>query len=358
MIGEAVFALVVVLLDVPSGWLSDIWNRKYVLGLGSIFELAGFAILLAADNLAMAITAQAVIGIAISLYSGTNSALLYDSLLEIGREKEFGTLEGRRNGFGLYGIGAASVIGGILYTFDHNLPIYATIVSIITAGLASLLMTEPERHKSAVQGHPLEDMSSTMRYAIHGHMEVGLILLFSSALFCATKLNMWIQQPYYMELEILEAWFGVLMAAGYVTGGLASHFSHLMFKRTSNIIALAVVWGIAVIACLGSAVHVGYHGIVLLMLGGSFIFGAAFPRVREAINVRVSSERRATIISTSSFLQQIIFIPLGLLIGALSDAYGVAVSLYGVAAWLVASGVLLIAWAIHKNKSHLAANVQ
>jgi hypothetical protein len=94
---------------------------------------------------------------------------------------------------------------------------------------------------------------------------------------------------------------------------------------------------------------VGLHGIALLMIAGSFIFGAASPRINEAINVRVGSERRATILSTASLLRQLAFIPMGLVIGALIDRQGVDAGLYGVAAWLMGSGVFLVLWALRRN---------
>ncbi len=358
LIGEVAFAIVLLLLEVPSGWLSDVWKRKHVLALGSLFELAGFGCLLVADSLAMAVIAQAIIGIAISLYSGTNSAILFDSLLECGREKEFGKLEGRRNGISMYSIGIASIAGGFLYAVDTRLPLYVTIAALILALIAAVMMTEPERHKSAIQGHPLTDMVVTMRYALQGHIEVGLILLFSAALFCATKLNMWIQQPYYMALDIPEIWFGVLMALGYLTGGMASHFSHVMFRRVSNVKALAYVWAVAILACLAAGVYMGFHGIVMLMIGGSLIYGAATPRVQEAINIRVGSERRATILSTASLLRQVAFIPLGLIIGAMVDDYGVGTGLIGVAAWLLASGAFLVLWAAYRRTNNIAKTIE
>jgi MFS family permease len=350
LIGEAAFAFVVLVLEVPSGWLSDIWKRKYVIALGTIFDLLGFTILLFAENLFMAILAQSIIGVAISLFSGTNTAILYDSLIESGEEKSFGALEGRRNGFGLYAIGIASVIGGFIYAIHPQLPVYATILAQLLCLCSALLMVEPERHKSAVQGHPVADIASTMRYALHGHIEVAFILLFSAALFTGTKLNMWMQQPYYMELGVEEFWFGWLMAAGYLTGGGASHFSHKLFAGLNNLKALAIVWALAIFACTGAAFFVGYHGILMLMLGGSFIFGAANPRVREAINIRVGSERRATILSAASLLQQMAFIPLGVIIGTIVESRGIQCGLYGVSFWLALSGILLCLWAAFRNK--------
>ncbi|NCC21353.1 MAG: MFS transporter [Alphaproteobacteria bacterium] len=350
LIGEAVFAAVLLTFEVPSGWLSDVWKRKYVLALGSLIEVAGFVMLLFADSFLDAILAQAILGVAISLLSGTNTALLYDSLAEARQENRYVSYEGRRNGIGLYTLGGASIFGGLLYSVDPALPVLGSALAQVVAGIVALAMVEPARHRMPVQTRPLADMAATMRYALHGHVEIAAILFFSAALFCATKLLMWIQQPYYMALGIPEIWFGVLMAAGYVLGGASSHFSHRILPGLSNLRALALAWLVTTLVAAGAGAAIGYHGIALLMLGGSLIFGAASPRVFEAINIRVGPERRATILSTASLLRQVAFIPLAIVVGAANDNLGIAAALFTVAAWLVFSGLFLVLWALRKRR--------
>src|SRR5688572_14890534 len=115
LIGESVFAAVLILLEVPSGWLSDIWKRKHVLALSSVFWIVGLSILLLAENLLHAVLAQGIIGVSVSLFSGTNSAMLYDTLLAEGRTEEYSRLEGRRQGVGLYTVALTGIGGGFLY---------------------------------------------------------------------------------------------------------------------------------------------------------------------------------------------------------------------------------------------------
>lgn len=155
LIGEAAFAVTVVLLEVPSGWLSDVWKRRHVLLAGTVFELIGYALMLVADNLIMAMLAQSVIGIGISLLSGTNTAMLYDSLLSEGRAAEYRRHEGRRMGLGLYSVAAASVMGGFIYAVDARLPVILTLVTLVMGGVCCLMMTEPDRHRRVAESTPL-----------------------------------------------------------------------------------------------------------------------------------------------------------------------------------------------------------
>jgi MFS family permease len=348
LLGEAAFAAVVLALDVPTGWLSDLWKRKHVLALGTLVTMSGYAVMLAAHGLALAVTAQALIGVGISLLNGTNSALLYESLMAEGREAEYRRREGRRAGMGLYSVAAASVLGGLLYARGHALPIMLTLPMHALAVLAACLMDEPERHRKRPEKHPVADIIATTRYAL-GHPEVGLIIIFAAVMFCSTKLIMWSQQPYYMLLGLHEEFYGVLMAVGFVLGGFSSHMSHRLDGRVNSFQALGLVWGLAVGACLGAAWRPGWHGVALLMIGGTCLYGIAAPRVSEAINRHVGSERRATILSTQSLMVSLLFIPLSMLVGRVSERFGVQAVLIGLAGWLSVAGLCLILYALRRG---------
>lgn len=349
LIGEACFAATLVLLEVPSGWLSDVWQRKHVLALGALLEMIGWAILLFGDNLFWAITAQVVIGVAISLISGTNTAFLYDTLLSARRTDEFRAQEGKRSGLGYYSIAAASVISGWLYSLDPVLPVFATVFFVLAGLIMACMMDEPVRHKRRPEKHPVADMVETCRYALHGHAEVGMIIFFASVMFCSTKLIMWSQQPYYMAMHLPEEYFGMLAAAGFFLAGFSSHISHLFDGKVGSLVALAIVWTIAIGVCLGASLHFGWTGVALLMFGGTCLYGMANPRVSEAINNRVSSERRATILSTQNLMVSLFFIPVSSVIGWISDHHGVQSGLLGIAGWLGFAGLCLLFLATRKK---------
>ncbi len=353
LIGEAAFAAVVVLLEVPSGWISDVWHRKYTLALAAVFEIIGYGCLLLGKGLLLAIVAQGIIGIAISLISGTNTALLYDSLLSEGREGEFRAREGKRSGLGFYSVGAASIVSGFLYSLDHRLPLWMSLISLSLALLMACLMVEPDRHKKQPEKHPIADMIDTGRYALHGHPEIGMIILFSAVMFCSTKMIMWPQQPYYMAMHLPEQIFGVLMAAGFGMAGLSSHLGHKLDGKISSVKALAIVWLVAVLVCLGASAHLGWSGVALLMIGGTCLYGIGAPRVSEAINRRVGSERRATILSTQSLMVSLFFIPVGFVIGWISEHHGVQGALLGIAGWLGFAGLCLLFLLTRKSRRHM-----
>ena len=350
MIGEACFAAVIVLCDVPTGWISDVWQRKHAQGLGIFFLILGYSCLLIGKSFLMAVIAQSVIGIGIGLCNGTNTALLYDSLMSVGREGEYRKREGRRQAMCMYTVAIASIVGSLIYHVHHQLPLIIELGGLVCALVASCMLDEPERHRRRPERHPVLDILATIKFAVHGHVEIGFVILAAAALFSSTKIIMWSQQPYYMQLHVPEAWYGALMAVGFVLSGLSSHLSHLLDGRITAAKALAGIWIAGVLVCLGASAHLGWSGIALLMLGGSCIYGIAQPRINEVINKNIDSSRRATVLSTQSTMVSLFFIPLSTVMGAVSKHWGIQSVLLALAVWLCLTGGALSLLAMSRRK--------
>lgn len=353
MIGEAVFSAIVILMEVPSGWLSDVWRRRLVLALAAVTHVIGWTTLMLAETFLMTVIAQGILGIGVSLVSGTNSALLYDSLQELGREDEYRRREGKRHAVGLYAVAGAAVAGGALYQIAPNLPIALTIVACVAAFVVALLMVEPGRHRVAAHSNPFADMARTFVYAVHGHREIAGIIILSAVLFAGTKMLMWAQQPYYIMLGMPEIWFGVFAAIGFFLGGLGGHFGHLVDGRLGNIGALLVFMAAMIAFCATAALWPGYHAIPLL-LAGSMIFGFGWPRVQAAINNRVDGSRRATILSAASLTVHIVAIPLFVLMGWADEHAGITVTLLILAGVIAAGGLVGMALIRRINRRAVA----
>lgn len=339
MIGEAVFAAVIILCEVPTGWLADHWKRKYCLALAGMTGLTGFALLAMADSFLYTIVAQGWLGIGISLVSGTQAALHYDSLLGEQREEEYRRQEGRRHSLGLLSVGLSSLLGGFMYKIHPELPLAASMLSGTCMMITAMLMIEPARHQIAQRRNPFATMAGTLRYALHGHKEIAELIFISAALFSTTKMMMWSQQPYYTAIHLGEQWFGALMACGFILGATASNLGHVLDNRFRNrSVLLCMLLAVIILCSVSAALH--NIGGATLLLGGSAFWGMGWPRVQDAINRRADSRHRATVLSTASLMIHLMFIPLSLMLGWASDHYGIMVAVRGLAV-LPAIGAVL-----------------
>lgn len=354
LIAEACYAATVVIMEVPMGWLSDQWLRKHTLALGSAVQTLGYVCLFGAslfgNGLFWAILGQSIIGVGLSMISGTNIAMIYDSLLSVERTQEYRRHEGSRSATAFYSVAVASLLSGLLYKIDIHLPLIMTIAFSAASVVFAVMMDEPERHRVRPEKHPLADMAATAHYALRGHREVGLIILFAAALFCSTKLIMWSQQPYFMAVGLDESWFGVLMAGGFMLAGISSHLAHRLDGKIGNLPMLAFTWCIALTVTITTGIHQNLIGVALLMIGGSCLYALANPRVSEAINRRVDSSRRATILSTQGLMTSLFFIPTSLAVGAVNDTLGIGGGLLAIAGWLAVAGILLSLLLINKDR--------
>lgn len=339
MIIEAIFCATIILMEIPSGWLSDIWSRKRTLAAGLAFTSMGFAQLLFADNFMEAAISEIFTGIGVSLISGTNSAMLYDSLLQDKRQDDYRKLEGLRHGTSLYALAFASVAGGLLYQIDHFLPVALTVIGQAAGMVCALLMIEPVRDYRKAEKHPVADMLDTMKFALHGHKEIAGIILFSTVIFTATKIMLWVQQPYYELLALPEIWYGIFTATGFLLGGVGGHLGHILDGHVRNRTMFLFMLVAIVSACLIASMFKSVSVVPLLLIG-SVMWGFGWPRVQSAINMRVSSERRATILSTASLMVSLAFIPIGPTLGWAADLWGIQTALQGLGLFILTGGGL------------------
>ena len=76
---QAVFATAIVVFEAPSGYFADVFGRKSALVIGSVIHGAGYFYLNFADELTSLLIFEVCVGIAASLLSGADLALLYDT---------------------------------------------------------------------------------------------------------------------------------------------------------------------------------------------------------------------------------------------------------------------------------------
>ena len=85
---QALFGFVVLVTEVPSGYLADLLGRKNTLVIGAIVARLGHSALLAAEGFWTLAIFEICLGISHSLISGADLALLYDTELALGQSEE------------------------------------------------------------------------------------------------------------------------------------------------------------------------------------------------------------------------------------------------------------------------------
>jgi MFS family permease len=142
------FMLVCFLMEVPTGAVADRFGRKVSVACGGFLLAAASALYGTFPHLAVFVVAEALFAIAITLISGADEALAYDSLLAQGRELEASRVMARLEAAKLTGIFAGALLGAVVASrFGVRWPMLLQAVPLGLSGVVALTLTEPPRGK-------------------------------------------------------------------------------------------------------------------------------------------------------------------------------------------------------------------
>ena len=215
------------LLEIPSGYLSDVFSRRKVLVLGALFFLAGNIWLYLGYGFWNIAIAEIIIGFAGALFSGTKEAYAYDLLKRMGREKDFLKENGSLSSYCQAAGFVASILGGWLYSYigDGIIAVECGTALIALIMIAMLPEISEVKRKIAPETSPLKDVMGLVKMSVK-HPEIKWFMLFPSVFGTFTLIVLWLFQPIMESVGMAVALFGVFM-------GL-NQFSRLVFTKFAN----------------------------------------------------------------------------------------------------------------------------
>jgi MFS family permease len=345
---ESGYSLVALLMEVPTGMLSDrrptqnVGGRKWSLVVASLVGLPVVPTIILSNSFWVVLVAMSVGGISSAFVSGTDVAMLYDTLVALGREDEFTRQTGRMQWLASLSMAVSGAAGGFLARWDLSYAWWAYLGGQVLTLLARLTLIEPPFH-TARDKEPsyLQHLGQSLRTAFGSG--TSYFVLYAAAIGLFFSLGFWLWQPYLKHIAFPVSAFGLLYAAMNVLGGLVSKQAHRVeawigMRRALLFIPLLL----AAAFILESQVSLvwGFSLIGLQTLAG----GAFSPLLETYVNQRISSARRATVLSIVNMLRSVLFMTLSPLLGYAVDAYSLPVALLmmGVALGVAATGFALV----------------
>src|SRR5690606_38711603 len=119
---QAVYAATIVLLEAPSGYFADVLGRRMALIVGAVAHGLGYRVLNFADDFFSLMVFEIILGVAMSLMSGADLALLYDSERALAREDmEYIPSVAYLGFFKSVAEGLGALFGGVLALWSFDL---------------------------------------------------------------------------------------------------------------------------------------------------------------------------------------------------------------------------------------------
>jgi MFS family permease len=316
---KAIYSIVIIVLEIPSGYFADTMGRKKTLVIGAVMGVVGMLTYALFGGFWAFLMAEVALGISQSFVSGSDSAMMYDSLLADNREGLYTKLEGRNIAIGNGAESLAAILGGLLAEVSFRLPFMAQTGVALLALPAALTLIEPPALR---QGH--ETIRHTFRIvkqSIFARHDLRYFLLFSSVIGACTLTMAWVYHPY------LKAVLGVsLYQIGVIAAGLnmvAAIFSASAHSITKRISPKLILWLIGLLIPL-SYLLIGWLNsiwVLAVLVVFYLIRGVATPVLKDYVNMNTPSDIRATVLSVRNFVIRLVFVALAPAIGFFTDLY-------------------------------------
>jgi len=322
---EASVLCLCVLLDIPFGALADVIGRKrsVLIGRALLFGSAYFFTVMQSPIEAW--TGNILWAIGFTMQSGADTALLYDTLKSTGRQHEFKRIEGQAVGLRLVLAACCALITGWLASIDLRLPLWIGLPFMAIPFCTALLFREPVQtvRYSALQ--QVVVLKTGVRFVLNS-IEIRWMVGFAALLATTSKVWFFTYNPYFELVRLPLEYYGLVFFSLNVVAWLSSHYAHQV-ERTLGERACVIV----AILCIGTPILVmgcvPIQPFAYLVVVQNVVRGFMRPFVGDYLNRHVTSEIRATVLSVSSSVANLMGI-LGLAIfGLLTGKFGLLNSL-------------------------------
>ncbi len=306
---EIIYALTVVILEIPSGIISDRCGHKRMMVVSNILACLEFIILLYSHEFIHFAIVVVMAGIGHCACSGSENALLYDSLCLLGKEQDFEGHIGRLNAVDFTAVTIAASAGGILagrYGFELNYIISA--VSMLVSLVIVIILLEPAKIQKNPGNHEMrtDDYFPFKRYVVtsirffRGHPGVSLVLL--AGMITGATLNFleefW--QIYLERMKIPVAWFGLFLSLFMALRLPGSILVSALKKRFGVRTILSGVAAVFAAGFIYIAIARNYSSLVILAVISLFS-GITDPLISGYLHHKINdNDMRATIESFQS----------------------------------------------------------
>ena len=298
----------VFLLEVPSGYCSDRYGRRPTLIMASLMTLLACITYISADSFAVLMLAQLLLAAGIAFQSGSDSALLYDSLLALNREGEYAVRETVAQKWGMLALACSCLAGGALGAIDLRLPYVAALLAAGLAVVQCVSFAEPPMEDNSKVNTFVVQMTSTLRYFFHPML--GWILVFFIVGFSLQHIQYEFYQPYLKLLGqgMMTGWLatgstpivsGVIISISMFGGALGAALSQRVIGKVGlrSLLLASVAIQVLIVAGLSMVLH---PAMLVLVMFRNFSMSMANGPMLGAIAPHISSAQRATFLSMLS----------------------------------------------------------
>lgn len=351
---QAIYSAAIVVLEIPSGYLADLWGRRSTILLGSILGVVGFGLYASTSGFVPFLIAELVLGTGQSFISGSDSALLYDSLLVDGCAEHYVKFEGRILSVGNFAETIAALLGSLLAGISLRTPFYCQVIVALTAVPAAIMLSEPHIAKSPSKAE-YKRIGTVIKNTLFVHKELALNILYSAIIGCGTLTMAWMLQAYLDKVHgFSETLIGISWTIVNLTVGISTLFAYKIERH----VGIATIFTL-ILTCIGGFyIVMGLTAlpVVFVVIWLFYVVrGIATPILKNSINKLTTPDVRATVLSVRNFVIRIFFASTSPLLGWYADTYSIMEALFMAGIAITATGGIALFFYLRQHKKGLKA---
>ncbi|MGR9047545.1 MFS transporter [Halobacillus faecis] len=232
---EAFLHLAIVLFEVPTGMIADLYGRKVSLVIGNVFSILYGLFMMISGTFSMFTLAFLSMGMMVTFHSGAEQAFAYDTLKNEKREKDYTKVIGSMTALALLSLSLAKFLGGFMADISWGWVYGTTIFTHVLALIPLFLLKEPEREKTEDIGgrwynqwvHQLKSGLVVWRENSVIHRPVVLFILASAVM----VILVFYGQEYFIQLGYSSVVVGAVFTVEGLLGVVMAKIAYRVEKR-------------------------------------------------------------------------------------------------------------------------------
>ena len=320
---QSIFMFFIFILEIPTGIIADKYGRKISIILGGLASAISMLIYGFINNYWIFFLAEFIGAIGVTLLSGADTALLYDSLTQIKKDKEARYFLSRYESAGTLGIVIGAPLGSLIagsniLPYPQALPLTFTISGtfLLISFFVAMTLEEPKR-KEKITGFIKEGFNGFKYILKHKTLR---LFTFNFALISATTFFMfWFYQSLSGIMGIDVKYYGFIVTGFNLLGIiLLLNIKKIekWFGMKSILLYTAILPGLFYIG-LYFFKNIYFALFVIFMIPSLRVMRK--PILSDFMNRHIESKNRATILSGISMIERISIMILYPVIGVLAD---------------------------------------
>lgn len=320
---ESIFHITSLAMEVPTGILADRLGRRTSRVLSRAVALVASVLMILGRTFPGFAFAFVLSALSYNLESGAGDALVYDSLVDAGREQDYMKVKGRLEIAFQGARGLALVAGGFLATVSYELAYGLTIAVHGLAIATALTFEEPRAGRTERPGgswlRAVADHCRASLQVVRANRRILSHILFveTFSLFYATLYFYF--QNFLKSRGFREGGIGLILSLSATGGVLAATQTHRIERGLGRVLLVKLA-PIAAIAAFAGIAFTRLEPLFLILL--SMIEGLLFVSFSDYINRMIPSGSRATLLSLQAMVYSVMMIFFFPLVGALAEHCG------------------------------------